>query len=85
MKPLTSREDALKNRDRFNELLAQFGLTQQRAAELIAEQTSRPCSIRTVRSWLNDENSSGWRPCPAWAVAALDTRTITLKLPRIEQ
>lgn len=85
MKPLTSREDALKNRDRFNELLVQFGITQHRAAELIAEQTSRPCSIRTVRSWLNDENSSSWRPCPPWAVAALDTRIITLRLPRVDQ
>lgn len=83
MKPLTSREDALKNRNRFTELLSQFGLTQLRAAELIAEQTSRPCSIRTVRSWLNDESSSSWRPCPAWAVAALETRIVTLKMPKV--
>ena len=50
------------------------------AAELIAEQTGRPCSMRTVRAWLNDPESSSWRPCPDWAVLALETKILTLQL-----
>jgi len=85
MKPLTSREDGLANRARFDELLSQYGLTQKRAAEMIAEQTGRPCSVRTVRAWLNDESSPSWRPCPQWSISALEGKIRTEQLSKVDQ
>lgn len=80
MKPLTTLEEARKNREEFTKLLADGEITQKTAATLITEQTNRSCSVRTVRSWLNDEESVNWRPCPRWAVVALETRLMTLKM-----
>jgi hypothetical protein len=80
MKPLTTPEQAQQNADRFNQLLEEAAITQQQAADMITEQTSRPCSVRSVRSWLNDPAKPSWRPCPDWAVLALETRIQTLKL-----
>jgi hypothetical protein len=80
MKPLTTPEQAAVNAARFNELLTEAGITQLKAAELIAEQTGRPCSVRSVRSWLNSPDSAAWRPCPEYAVLALQTRLLTLRL-----
>lgn len=80
MKPLTSKEQAKKNATRFEQLLDEAKLTQKHAADLIAEQTGRPCSPRTVRSWLNDAESVSWRPCPDWAVVALESKILTLRL-----
>ncbi|HEK2843877.1 hypothetical protein NOM68_06550 [Proteus mirabilis] len=59
------------NRKIFLALLADNGLTQAKAAYLICEYTRRPCSVRTVRSWINDPEKSSSRPCPDWAVEAL--------------
>ena len=61
----------MNNRETFQELLAQHRLTQADGAALICEQTLRPCSVRAVRSWLNDPEKPSARPCPDWAVAAL--------------
>ena len=80
MKPITSKEQAAKNAERFELLRGDAKLTQKQAAELIAEQTGRPCSMRTVRAWLIDPESSSWRPCPDWAVLALETKILTLQL-----
>ncbi|MIU28026.1 hypothetical protein ATR96_24815 [Salmonella enterica] len=60
------------NRKIFLALLADNGLTQAKAAYLICEYTRRPCSVRTVRSWVNDPTKPSSRPCPEWAVNALD-------------
>ena len=80
MKPITSKEQALKNAERFTHLLAEANISQAQAAKLIAEQTLRSCSARTVRSGLNDPEKDSWRPCPDWAVIALQARLLTLQL-----
>lgn len=59
------------NRKIFLALLADNGLTQAKAAYLICEYTRRPCSVRTVRSWVNDPDKPSSRNCPDWAVEAL--------------
>lgn len=59
------------NRAQFLALLADYGLTQAKAAYLICEYTRRPCSVRTVRSWVNDPDKPSSRPCPDWAVEVL--------------
>lgn len=59
------------NRTEFLALLADNGLTQAQAAYLICEYTRRPCSVRAVRSWINDPNKPSSRTCPDWAVDAL--------------
>lgn len=59
------------NRAAFLALLLDNGLTQAKAATLICEYTRRPCSVRTVRSWVNDPDKPSSRPCPDWAVEAL--------------
>jgi hypothetical protein len=62
----------MTNRDKFLKLLAEFEISQATSAELIAKQTQRPCSPRTVRSWLNDPEKPSSRPCPDWAIEALE-------------
>jgi len=44
----------MDNRVIFQALLDEHGLTQAESAALICAFTRRPCSVRTVRSWLND-------------------------------
>lgn len=61
----------MTNREKFQALLAQYGLTQAESAALICQQTQRPCAVRTVKSWLNDPLKPSSRPCPDWAVIAL--------------
>lgn len=61
----------MTNREKYLTLLADFELSQAKSAELIATQTQRPCSARTVRSWLNDSDKPSSRPCPDWAIEAL--------------
>ncbi len=59
------------NRTEFLAILADNRLTQAQAAYLICEYTRRPCSVRTVRSWVNDPDKPSSRTCPDWAVDAL--------------
>jgi len=59
------------NREIFLKILAEHQLTQADSAALICKQTQRPCSVRTVRSWLNDPDKPSSRKCPDWAVTAL--------------
>ena len=62
----------MDNRARYLALLKTHDITQAYSAVLISAVTSRPCSGRTVRSWLNDPDKPSARPCPAWAVDALE-------------
>lgn len=62
----------MDNRERFMSLLKANGITQAKSAVLIAAVTQRPCSPRTVRSWVNDPTKPSSTPCPGWAVAALE-------------
>lgn len=62
----------MENRTRYLQLLKAYGITQAKSAELVAAVTLRPCSARTVRSWVNDPEKPSSSPCPDWAVAALE-------------
>ena len=62
----------MNNSDRFNKIRLDNGLTQANCAAYICEYTNRPLSVRTVRSWLNDQNKPSSRPCPDWAIEALE-------------
>ena len=62
----------MDNRNRFLTLLKENGITQAKSAVLIAAVTQRPCSPRTVRSWVNDPEKASSTPCPDWTVAALE-------------
>jgi hypothetical protein len=65
-------------KDKLLWLIEQSGVTQAQAAELIAQETKRPCSVRSVRAWLAASDKSSARPCPTWAVSALETRLLFL-------
>ena len=69
----------MSNRERYQRLLDEHRLTQAESAALICEQTQRPCSARTVRSWLNDPAKPSSRACPDWAVAALANAVARLR------
>ncbi|HFK2002884.1 TPA: hypothetical protein ACGW3W_002179 [Pseudomonas aeruginosa] len=62
----------MDNRERYLKLLATYGITQAKSAELITAVTRRPCAVRTVRSWINDPEKPSSSPCPDWAVDALE-------------
>ncbi|MNJ72204.1 hypothetical protein D3C77_688290 [compost metagenome] len=62
----------MDNRTRYLQLLDTYGITQAKSAELVATVTQRPCSVRTVRSWVNNPEKPSSSPCPDWAVAALE-------------
>lgn len=67
-------------KDKLLWLIEQAGVTQARAAELIAQETKRPCSVRSVRAWLADSDKPSARTCPEWAVDALASRLRFLKM-----
>lgn len=62
----------MDNRERFRHVLKLHGITQAQSAVLITAVTTRPCAVRTVRSWLNDPDKPSSSPCPDWALAALE-------------
>lgn len=70
---------ATDTRQEFRDLLATHRLTQDRAAALICGYTHRPCSVRAIRSWVNDPDSPSSRPCPDWAVSALTAAIASLR------
>ena len=70
----------MNNQDRFRNLLKRAGISQERSAELIAEQTMRPLRLRTVQSWLADSSRPSSRPCPDWAIVALKAKLQSLKI-----
>lgn len=65
--------------EKLRALIEQAGITQDQAAELIAKQTKRPCSVRTVRAWLADKGKSSARPCQEWGVQALESQLLRQK------
>ena len=73
------------NRERFRQLLSESGITQAESAALICAQTQRPCSVRAVRSWLNDPGTASSRECPDWALAALETAVVQRAAEAAEQ
>ena len=68
---LRQADSMATNRETYLALLAEHRLTQAESAALICAYTHRPCSVRTVRSWLNDPAAPSARPCPDWAVDVL--------------
>lgn len=42
------------------------------AARRIAEQTQRPLSVESIKAWTCDPKTSRARPCPDWAIKALE-------------
>ncbi len=70
----------MTNRAKLQELIAKANITRERAAQVIAEETKRPCSWRAVQSWLADPELNSARPCPDWAINALETRLKFLSL-----
>lgn len=60
--------------DQFRALIDKAEITQSEAADLIASNTRRPCSVRSIRAWLTDRSNPSARPCPEWAVQALDAQ-----------
>ncbi|MFM2083199.1 MAG: hypothetical protein RLY95_17 [Pseudomonadota bacterium] len=68
------------NREKLKELIAKGNITQSKAAVLIAEETKRPCSDRSVRAWLADEGTPSARHCQDWVIHTLEARMRFLKL-----
>lgn len=62
----------MNNSEIFNKIRIENELTQADCAAYICEYTQRPLSVRTVRSWLNDQSKPSSRPCPVWAIEALE-------------
>ena len=60
------------NQEQFLKLRERAGITQTQAAQYIAEHTMRPCALRTVQAWEAPSDRSSARPCPDWAIAALE-------------
>ncbi|AVX93019.1 hypothetical protein PkP19E3_33145 (plasmid) [Pseudomonas koreensis] len=63
----------MSNQETLRSLISRASITQGEAAALIAEETKRPCSIRSIRSWLAASVLKSARPCPEWALDALET------------
>jgi len=70
----------MTNRHKLLAMIAGANITRERAAQLIAEETKRPCSWRAVQSWIADPSLNSARPCPDWAINALETRLKFLSL-----
>lgn len=69
----------MTNQEKYLALLAESRVSQVESATLIAVQTQRPCSPRTVRAWLASAEVPSARHCPDWAVEALERRLKKLK------
>lgn len=64
---------AEKNRQKLKEL-ARFAGSYSKAAHLIAEQTQRPLSVDSIKAWTCNSAAKRARPCPEWAIVALERR-----------
>jgi DNA-binding XRE family transcriptional regulator len=69
----------MSNQEKFLALRAQAGITQTEAAKCIADQTMRPCALRTVQAWEAPKGKPSARPCPDWAITALEARLKVLR------
>ena len=63
---------AMNNRENFKALMKEHNIKQDQCAVLLEAVTKRPCSVRAIRSWINDPEKKSSRPCPDWAVSALE-------------
>lgn len=73
-------------RKRLQDLIDRSGIFQREAAQLIEQQTMRPCSLRSVSAWLaGPESPNSARPCPEWAVHALEARLLRRLGPDLSQ
>lgn len=70
----------MSNREKLLDLIDRANITRERAAELIAEETKRPCSWRAIQAWLADPSLPSARPCKDWVINALEARLRFLKL-----
>jgi hypothetical protein len=77
---LAMKDSSLTNRDKLEHLIDQANITRAQAAQYIADETNRPCSWRTVQSWLAAPELSSARECPDWAIAVLSGRLKKLKI-----
>ncbi len=62
----------MTNREKLKAILARQQISQARCAEIICAVSGRPCSVRTIRSWVNDPDKPSARTCPDWAIELLD-------------
>lgn len=69
--------DKMTNRERYLALLKEYGISQGQSAEILSQETQRPCSVRSVRTWLNEPQRTSSRPCPDWAVDVLARALLT--------
>lgn len=67
------------NQEKLAALIEQAQITRAQAAQYIAEETKRPCSWRSIQSWLSAPSLSSARVCPDWAVTNLEARLKYLK------
>lgn len=74
----------MDNRERYQVLLTLSGITQEQSAQLIEEQTMRPLKLRTVQSWLADPEKPSSRPCPDWAIIALQAKLLSMNLIELD-
>lgn len=49
------------------------------AAALITEETKRPLSVDAIKSWTCDPTTKRARPCPDWAIEALQNKLRKVK------
>lgn len=70
----------MDNREKFKALMKEHGIKQSQCAVLLEAVTQRPCSARAIRSWINDPEKESSRPCPDWAVSALERAIEYMKL-----
>ncbi|EKP0310264.1 TPA: hypothetical protein ACSCYS_003320 [Aeromonas veronii] len=62
----------MNNRDKLLGILADHKITQAKCAEIICMMSGRPCSVRAVRSWVNDPSKPSIRTCPDWVISLLN-------------
>ena len=72
---MEQNQERINNQKGFRALLAKYGITQAKAAELITKETYRAVNARTV----NAEAISAL-PCPLWAVVSLKKATNCLPI-----
>lgn len=61
----------LNTRERVIKLIAMSGLPINKVAEVICKISRRPCSWRSVQSWISDPSVKSHRRCPEWVVPIL--------------
>ena len=62
----------ISNRDKLIPLVDGSGLIVREVAQLIADESKRPCSWRAVMSWMADPSRPSARPCPEWVIPILE-------------